>query len=284
MIPTVELLAKGGHIKSTGMPIVGEGGCTYILPKPQNKIAVCITTRNRYDAFCNSLVFHGKNRPEGSILFVVDDASDKPVRIGGNFYRFEERAGIPRAKNKCLELAYNAGADHIFLFDDDTYPITPDWWKPYVEHPAPHLSYIFTDKGNQRRIVREIYRDDKTVAYNHVRGCMLYVERRVLDVVGGFDTNFGLGYGEHADWTNRIHNAGLTAYRVMDVVDSNKLIYSMDEFKEVGSTFPLRERLERLRVNRRYRRMKGKAKEYREFRESQYAHEIAQQMIKEAGL
>jgi len=233
------------------------------------KIAICVTTRNRHGAFIRSTGMNEMYLPKGigvdSRIFVIDDAS--MTNYSAANYRFDERVGIPRAKNKCLELAYEWGADHIFLFDDDTYPVKEGWWKPYVEHPAPHLSYIFTDKGNQRSIVREIYRDDKTVAYNHVRGCMLYVERRVLDVVGGFDTNFGLGYGEHADWTNRIHNAGLTAYRVMDVVDSNKLIYSMDEFQEVGSTFPLQERLERLRVNRRYRRMKGNAKEYREFRD-----------------
>src|SRR5690606_22624184 len=68
------------------------------------------------------------------------------------------------------------------------------------------------------------------------RGAMLYVERRVLDVVGGMDPRFGKWGWEHVSWSDRIHSAGLTSSRYMDVIGSEKLFHSMDQFKEVEST------------------------------------------------
>lgn len=216
------------------------------------RIAVCITTRNRPEAFSISLKNIKKYLPENARLFIVDDASDEDYAKAD--YRFTERAGIARAKNKCLELAMKWGAEHIVLFDDDAYPKVKDWHKPYVEHPEPHLMYIFTSYGGQKRLVREVYRDDKTVAYDHVRGCMLYFERRCIEAVGGFDPIFGYGYFEHRNLTERIHNAGLTTHLIMDVPNSGDLIHSMDEWEETSSTFTPGEHAKLIRINRRHNR------------------------------
>lgn len=224
-------------------------------------IGIGITTRNRPEVLANSLIKHDKFLPPSSNIVIVDDSSDIPVP--GATYRFDERAGIPRAKNKCLELLQDC--DHIFLFDDDCYPIVKDWWKPYVDHMEPHLMYIFTGFGNQTKGIKEIYRDETTVAYDHVRGCMLYVDRRVLDVIGGFDTTYGIGMYEHTDWTNRIFNAGLTTHRVMDVPDSNKLIHSMDEYQEVMPTFTTEERQQQIRRNRRIKMQNSGKTSYKDF-------------------
>lgn len=224
------------------------------------KIAVCITTRNRHETFKDSLYHHGKFRPDRSMLFVVDDASDSPVRVGGYFHRFENNVGIPRAKNKCLELAYNSGADHIFLFDDDCYPIAHNWWRPYVEHKESHLMYQFKLPGRGANDMKELYRDEATIAYSHTRGAMIYVERKVLEVVGGMDVEFGLGRYEHTDWTNRIHNADLTTYRAMDVPESNKLIYCLDQDSKVESSISY------VRGNRGYYFKQKNSKAYKEFR------------------
>lgn len=197
-------------------------------------IAVCITTQNRRDVYLKTYEMLKKHLPKDARLFVVDDASDKPAPNAD--YRFETIAGIAKAKNKCLELAYDWGAEHIFLFDDDIYPIKDGWEKGYVESGENHMMFVFTGKGNMTRGVAEIYRNDRYVAYDHVRGCMLYATRKVLEVVGGMDPEFGRYYGEHADWSNRIHNAGLTPYRVMDRLDSKDYIHSLDEVNAVEST------------------------------------------------
>lgn len=239
-----------------------------------HKIAICITTYNRPDVLLRGLQEQMKHLPVGvdveARIFIVDDGSnDRPDQdeIGNivvvpnspfetEYFRFTENKGIAAAKNKCLEMADNWGADHIFLFDSDTWPKVDDWWKPYVESKEPHLMYIFTkfatdDKnGHNLRDCVEIYRDSEIVAYNHVRGCLLYIDRKVLEAVGGFDTRYGKAMFEHSDWSNRIHNAGLTSFRIMDVLGSNELIYSMDEHRAVASSIAADERRNGLLNNR----------------------------------
>lgn len=226
------------------------------------KIAICITTRNRPEVFDKTYQRITNHFPLGveAKRFVVDDASDRPVPFTS--FRFEKRAGVARAKNKCLELAYDWGADHIFLFDDDTMPIRDGWWMPYVTHPEPHLMYQFKLQ-NRKNDMRELYRDEETAAYTHTRGCMIYIERRVLDVVGGMDTRYGLAYYEHPDWTNRIHNAGLTTHRAMDIPDSNNFIYCLDQNQGVKSS--IEPSLKR-QANRQLYLKSKTSKEYREFK------------------
>lgn len=159
--------------------------------------------------------------PKDAILFVYNDVY---------------RQGIPRAKNECLKYLYNKGVEHFFLSDDDCFPISDEWWKPYVNHPEPHLMYQFKLPSKPITDMEIIYRDSSTVAYTHTRGAMIYVQRIVLDTVGGMDTDYGTGMFEHPDWTNRIHNAGLTTHRAMDVPNSKGLFYCYDQDKAIQSS------------------------------------------------
>lgn len=235
------------------------------------KIAFCVTTRNRKQAFENCLFILQIKPPENSRIFIVDDASDEPFsgvkfsNFGITTHRFEKNVGIARAKNKCLEMAYDWGADHIFLLDDDVMPLQHKWWEPYINHPEPHLMLQFKLPGKPDSDMRELYRDDKTVAYSHTRGAMIYVERRVLDVVGGFDIAYGKAGYEHPDFTNRIHNAGLTTHRAMDVPGSDLLLYCLDKSGSISST------IKGIKSNYRLYRSNLKSKEYKEFRSEQVA-------------
>lgn len=189
------------------------------------RIGVGITTHNRYPVF-KSTYDEIKRLTPGAKIVVVDDASTDIVEEAT--HRFDVNVGVARAKNKCLELLDDC--EHIFLFDDDTYPLVKDWWKPYVESPEQHLMLNFTHFADGTKIhdAEIVYKDDNLVAQSHSRGCMLYVERRVLDVVGGFDTAYGLAMYEHVDWSRRIYNAGLTRFAFADVPDSEKLIHNID--------------------------------------------------------
>jgi glycosyltransferase involved in cell wall biosynthesis len=231
-------------------------------------ISFCITTHNRYEVFKKTYDEILKFMPKDSELIVVDDASERPVKEAA--YRFEKNVGIARAKNKCLELAKG---DHIFLLDDDTYGLKKNWFMPYIGSKEPHLMYIFRNfKDTSKHSLRdceEVYRDSEIVGYSHVRGCMLYVERRVLDIVGGFDVRYGKAMYEHTDWSNRIYNAGLTSMRVMDVVDSDQLIYSADEHQTVSSSINPIERNIGLRDNKQKHINSLTSTEYCEYRENQ---------------
>lgn len=206
------------------------------------KIGVAITSYKRPEVLSTSLPYWQKYLPNNAELIIVKDVK-----------------GIPKAKNLSIKLLEEASVTDYFLVDDDVYPIHEDWWKPYYNSKEPHLMYIFTGFGNQTKGIREVYRDNNIVAYDHVRGCFLYYKKIVFDTVGGFDTDFGLGQYEHTNLTDRIFNSGLTSYRVMDVPGSNKLIYSMDEHQEVKSTFNERDRMALMIKNKRLKALKNNA-------------------------
>jgi glycosyltransferase involved in cell wall biosynthesis len=204
------------------------------------KIGIGYTTHNRREVLLESLANMQKFLPDRAKLVVVDDASDEPYE--GAAFRFEDNVGIAAAKNKCLELL--DGCDHIFLFDDDTYPISNNWWKPYVESKEPHLMYLFEDFVDNPRLkdAKVLYKDDEIIAMSHPRGCMLYIDRKVLESIGGMDTRYGRWGNEHVDFSNRVYSAGLTSFRYADVIGSNSLIYSGDEHETVVTTVKYHER------------------------------------------
>lgn len=218
------------------------------------KIGIGITAHNRPEVLKTCLENMNKFIPPGARLVIVDDASIDPVKAKEKIFRFNKNVGIAAAKNKCLEILDDC--EHVFLFDEDTWPIADNWWVPYVESKEPHLMYIFTsyalDTKKPLSDCKEVYRDSSIVGYTHVRGCMLYVHHSVLDVVGGMDTAYGQAMFEHGDWTNRIFNAGLTTLRIMDVPDSHKLFYSSDEHLSVSTSIPVETRRINLRQMRDY--------------------------------
>jgi len=186
-------------------------------------ISICITTRNRMESFYKAVEHIEKHTNCEYQLIVVDDCSNVPYFDAD--YRFNERAGIPAAKNKCLELAKY---DHIFLFDDDTYPIADDWYLPYINSGKEHLCYTF---------LTAFKRKDGFKYHTLGNGCMLYVTRKCIDTIGGFDWNYGLGKYEHVDFSRRIYNAGLTESIFMDIENSNQLLYCMDQKREIARSF-----------------------------------------------
>lgn len=214
-----------------------------------NKIAICITTHNRYDTFKHTYNEWKRFMPIDSQLFVVDDASDVPVPEAD--FRFDSNVGIPRAKNKCLELADKF--DHIFLTDDDIYPLVNDWWKPYVSSKEPHLMLNWThySDGSPVGDCIEVYHDDEIVAQSHSRGCMLYMTSKVVKQVGGFNVEFGKAMTEHVEYSQRIFNAGLTSFKFADVKNSKSLFYSLDwdKHKEFESSLSGEVRRDGCRVN-----------------------------------
>src|SRR5690606_30050466 len=229
------------------------------------RVAICISTRNRPSEFMKVLEQINKFWPSNyeTRLFVVDDASYERyteslfVHEEYDLYRFETRAGIPRVKNKCFEMAYEWGADHIFAFDDDCYPIKHGWADAYINSGCAHLSYTFLS------ITRRWHHFKFHRTSN---GCMLYFKRICLDVVGGMDTNYGIGKFEHADLSRRIYNAGLTPHPYMDIKGSDKYFHSMDYHNEVTRTMTDKEQAVQFKSHIEYFNSKEKSKEYIEFR------------------
>lgn len=218
-------------------------------------IGIGITTRNRYDVFKKS--FSEICRlSKGCKIVVVDDASS--TQVPEATFRFNQNVGIAQAKNKCFELLDDC--DHIFLIDDDTYPLKENWYLPYIESGHAHLMYIFQDFATGRKLNDSalLYQDSKIKAWSHARGCMLYFKRECLEKVGGMNPIFGKWGWEHVNLSERIYYAGLTQFKYADIANNAGLLYSADEHETVQSTVIGSERSEQINKNRPvYETLKG---------------------------
>lgn len=206
------------------------------------RIGIAITTHNRADVLKRALAQHQQFLPPGALVVVVDDGS-KPAAVvsdGVHLIRHETSLGIVASKNASLSVLMDVGCEHLFLWDDDAWPIADNWHLPYIESPEPHLAYQFLDLAGRNKLndMAVLYRDDKHIAYTGQRGVMLYYHRSAIEKVGGFDQVYGRGMYEHSDLALRINNAGLTTWAYADVVGSEKLIHSLDEHEAVERSVP----------------------------------------------
>lgn len=210
------------------------------------RIGIAISTHQRADVLKRALEQQMKHLPAGALVVVVDDGS-KPAAVvpaGVQLVRQETSLGIVASKNASLTALMDAGCEHLFLWDDDAWPVADGWHLPYIESPEPHLAYQFLDLAGPRKLndLAVLYRDDKHVAYTGQRGVMLYYHRSAIERVGGFDWIYGRGMYEHSDLALRIHNAGLTTWAYADVTGSDKLIHSLDEHEAVDRSVPTADR------------------------------------------
>lgn len=197
------------------------------------KIGVAISARNRNQRTTDTVTAWLKRLPSNAVLVIVDDASEEPIVAPRDrrvtLIRQDYQRGIAMTKNRSIAALMDLGVDHLFIADNDVFPTTDDWWKPYVESPEPHLSYQWASGTTWR----EIYRDPQHFAVAFPRGVMLYMERRVIESVGGMDPAYGAHGGEHVEYSTRIHKSGLTRWEYADVAGSDRIWYSHD--KETGN-------------------------------------------------
>ena len=179
-----------------------------------------------------------KYTPPGVPIAVVDDGSTDHFPDADHRNLLPQ--GVANAKNHCLRLLMNhPDVAHIFLFDDDCYPTTHDWWKQYVESGEHHLAYLHQNLNPDAHNV--IYDDGKIFAMDRGTGCMLYFTAEAIDKVGGFRTDYGRWGFEHDDITHRMMNAGLIRFPYQGVVGQSG-IYNLDEHEHGQSSMTHDER------------------------------------------
>lgn len=163
--------------------------------------------------------------PLGSVLLVTVDGTDEDaarvarvthdaLSTGGNVYHVGQdfdssnggflqiRQGVAVNKNTGIELLMQHNVEHLFLSDDDIYPLYP---QALDKHIGLGLhSMVCWGKS------RFDYEQSGYAAWKWPRGVMLYCHRRAIETVGGFVEDFGIGGHEHVEFSQRIHNAGMT--------------------------------------------------------------------------
>lgn len=202
------------------------------------RIGLGITTHNRYRVFLQSYLSWRFLLPANGKLVVVDDGSDFPVEEA--HFRFDTPQGIATAKNKCLELLHDC--DVVFLADDDIYPTQAQWWNIYTEANLEHACFTFG-----RRVLNT---KPRYIEFEKPCGCLLYLTRKAIDTVGGYDTTFHKYGYEHVNLSDRIFNNGLTPARYLDVPLSRSFFISLDERKAVESSVSKKDRIANIYHNK----------------------------------
>ena len=183
------------------------------------KIGIGITTRNRRDTANKAIAEIKRFSPKGTKLVIVDDASDEPFR--GSTFRFQFQAGIAKAKNKCLELLDDC--DHIFLFDDDCYPVKDGWIEAYIKSGLNHASFNFIWRGDGMKPIEEL--PNGVLSWSSPRGCMMYFTKECIDKCGGMDEGFAIWGYEHPDYSRRVWEMKLNPVPFPDIKGSDQYFY-----------------------------------------------------------
>lgn len=165
--------------------------------KTKIRIGVGVSTMNRpktlnlwlkqYQRYCND--------PDAT--FYLHIARDYPLK----------RKGVAGVKNECLRALKHC--DYIYLFDDDCFPIHPDWWKPFIEAHLRtrqhHFLWLMDDSarnlpGMGRKLIKVV---DGVSIFHNAQGCCMFMTKAIVDAVGGF-AEFEGAYGfEHENYSYR---------------------------------------------------------------------------------
>lgn len=231
------------------------------------KIGIGVTVHNRNETAKKSVAEIIRFAPANSKLVVVDDASKIPFE--GATHRFDVNVGIAQAKNKCFELLDDC--EYIFLFDDDCFPKTENWHLPYIESGVNHLSFtfdkLFDGRPNGNNLIGNI---DGLNVFRNPCGCMCFYTKKCLEEVGGFNPIYKKYGYEHVDLSVRIHNAGLTPAKFVDVPNSLDLFTSLDYFDKIASS--VHNKSEYSRVNQRYFNQSKLSKQFVNYKEVEKTH------------
>jgi len=157
--------------------------------------------------------------PEDATVYIAEDNKN--------------RSGVSFRSNECLRTLKDC--DFIFIFNDDCFPIKSGWENVFIEahKQTGQHHFQFMKESNATKITgvasdRDIENYVDVNIFNNTNGCLLFMTKECVEKVGGFDEKYFYGM-EHADYSNRIHRAGLTPFgRYSCPANAEKFIFALD--------------------------------------------------------
>jgi GT2 family glycosyltransferase len=170
-------------------------------------------------------------------ILLVDNAStdDSVLKVRQRFPQVEilvnpSNLGFGKGFNLGMRVAYQAGADYVFIINNDTY-LAPDTLSILLQHAAddvgilaPVIYYasqpavIWAIGGKVNPLNLEVAEKGRgtvntgnwpsDLEHDFVTGCAMLLPRHTLEKVGFFDEAFQMYY-EDADFCRRVRQAGL---------------------------------------------------------------------------
>jgi hypothetical protein len=111
-----------------------------------------------------------------------------------------DRKGVAARKNECLRALKDC--DHIFLFDDDCYPIKKGWEEFFIKSEQNHL--LFLDNKLHNNWGTATTSSAVIDVYSDCGGVFMYMTKAAAERVGAFNEEFKLWGFEHAEYSIRI--------------------------------------------------------------------------------
>lgn len=197
---------------------------------------VAVSTHNRPEVLKETLPKLCQRTPEDIPIIVVADNKqtwmDAKTICPDRVKLLKSDPGVYNSKNKALEyFCITHPVEHIFLLDDDIYPLQDGWAELYIDAPEDHYAHSFA--------LLETYRDNDIVATTRAGGTLLYYTRDCISKVGGMSGEFGTWGCEHVNMSDRIHNLGLTSFRYQDIADAydGSIFYELDRKENTRRNF-----------------------------------------------
>lgn len=197
-------------------------------------IGIAITTKDRPDVLKFTIDQHLKNLCPAKYLIVDDNSTDNVFnesysRLLGEYHYNNVRLGVAKSKNVCIK---KLDVDHLFLFDDDCFPIKQGWWKPWVDSGVDFMTFGCEDTISIEK------RENGLTYWNGHHGCALYLTRKCIEVIGGFDPDFGLYGFEHSELAQRVLKSGIIDHNYISPNDTGMWSFdaqgSFGDFKWCG--------------------------------------------------
>lgn len=200
------------------------------------KLGIGVTTYNRPDVLELFKKQLQKHKPDYDFIsYEISDLDgkfnlleyNKSKNITTYTYGIDNpnRIGISARKNQCLKALKDC--DYIVLFDEDCFPIKDGWVDYLIEcskaSGEKHFLYL-----KETSHIKKIKQGEAVSYYNNCGGCMMFMTKEVVEKVGGYNKDYGLYGFEHAGYSIRIHNAGLTSMRYPSPSKIGEYIYSLD--------------------------------------------------------
>lgn len=170
-----------------------------------------------------------KYLPENSKIYIATDTD-------------QDRRGVAFRSNECLKELRNC--EYIFLFNDDCAPINAGWAEFHISASkntgnnhflllknTPSIKSQYSETICQDTTIQTSYKDGCVTidSYNNCGGAFMFLTKKVIEKVGGFNPAYGLYGYEHAGYSKRIHKAGLTKQgEYLSVRGAGEYIYAMD--------------------------------------------------------
>lgn len=180
------------------------------------KIGIAITTVPQREALhAEQMQYFARHATTDAFIYVHNDWQGK---------------GIAKSKNACISALMKVGCTHLFLFDDDAYPIKNNWWMPFIESGLHHASVTFTHFADGTKSKHRLLRTHKGIDYfSNGCGFCLYFTRHCIETVGGMDERYGKWGYEHGGLSARIKNAKLTPATFVAPSGVMSYFYSHDQ-------------------------------------------------------